>query len=363
MSIVGIRPDIINMCMIVEELDRRKIPNVLVHAGQHYSFFFDKLFFRELGLRKPDWHLGIESGSHGLQTGRLLARSEKVMLAEKPDLVFSFSDANTSLAALAATKLHLKVGHLEAGMRSNDWRMPEEKNRRIVDHISDYLFPPTKIAYRNLIREGISRSRTFLVGKIIADVVNRFAPQIRRSRILEKLGLSRKEYFVATAHRPENVDDPKTMASILKAMQMTYDCLEKEIVYPIHPRTRSSVRRFGLKIPAGIRLTEPLGFFDFAKLESQALCLMTDSGTVQEEGCIFRVPCVTMRISTERQETVEVGSNVVAGLDSKRIFDSVKKMIDTAKEWANPYPVGATRKIVDTALERESDIVTRRVWA
>ena len=361
--VLGIRPDIINYQPIVSELNRRKCDYVIVHTGQHYSYFFDGLFFKQLKFPKPDYHLKVGSGTQAQQLGTLIQRFEKVLLKEKPDLVFSFSDANPALSAIVASKMGIKIAHLEAGMRSYDWRMPEEKNRRLIDSISDYLFTPTLSTKQNLLREGHPTHKIFRVGKLVYDVLNNFKKEIDQNKILEKLQLEKKDYFLVTAHRPENVGFKRPLKNIIESLNELHKKYEKDIIFPIHPRTRKSIKKFGIKLSKGIRLFDPVGFLEFSKLEKNAFCCVTDSGTVQEDSCIFKVPCVTMRISTERPETVEVGSNIVAGLNKKHILKATDIMINRKPNWKNPYgKPNSAKKTIKILEERKSEILEPKVW-
>jgi len=363
MIVLGIRPDIINYQPILKELKRRKCKFTVVHSGQHYSYFFDELFFKQLNFTKPHYNLKVGTGTQAQQLSVLIKKFEKVLLKEKPDLVFSFSDANPSLSGIVASKMGIKVAHLEAGMRSYDWRMPEEKNRRLMDSIADYLFTPTTITRKNLLDEGISSHRIFRVGKLIYDVLDNFRKEIDENNILDRLRIEKNSYFLVTAHRPENVNTKTPLKNILSALGDLNKKYEKPVIFPIHPRTRKSIKNFGLEIPKGIRLYDPVGFLEFSKLEKNAFCCVTDSGTVQEDACIFRVPCVTIRISTERPETVEVGSNIVAGLKKNHILKAVDKMINRKRNWKNPYgKPGTAIKIVNILEERKKEILSPKIW-
>ncbi len=363
MIVLGIRPDIINYQPIIRQLQRRKRDFVIVHTGQHYSYFFDGLFFKQLDFPKPDYHLKVGSGTQAQQLSKLISKFEKVLLKERPDLVFSFSDANPALSAIVASKMGIKIAHLEAGMRSYDWRMPEEKNRRIIDSISDYYFTPTRGTRENLLNEGISSHKIFRVGKPIYDVLYNFREEIEASPILKDLNISSKDYFLVTAHRPENVGPKRPLKSIISTLGKLYQTYEKQIIFPIHPRTRQSIIHHDIKIPKGVHLYDPLGFLEFSKLEKNAFCCVTDSGTVQEDSCIFRVPCVTIRISTERAETVEVGSNIVAGLNRDHILSAVETMVNRKTNWKNPYGKPNSAEKTISALEsRSQEISTPKIW-
>jgi len=361
--VLGIRPDIINLYPIVKELQKRKKEFVIVHTGQHYSYFFDEIFFKQLNFPKPDYHLKVGSGTQAQQLGIMVQRFEKVLKKEKPNLVFSFSDGNPALSGIVASKMGIKVAHLEAGMRSYDWRMPEEKNRRLMDSISDYLFTPTILTKKNLLSEGIPSHRIFQVGKLISDVLETFKNKIEKNDILEQLNIEKKNYFLVTAHRPENVEVKKPLKNIINVLENIHKKYEKPVIFPIHPRTRRAIKKFGFKIPKGVRLFEPLGFLEFSKLEKNAFCCVTDSGTVQEDSCIFKIPCVTIRVSTERSETVQVGSNIVAGLSKKHILEAVDIMLNRKPNWKNPYgKPNCAKKTIKILEDCQKEIMSPKVW-
>ena len=345
--VLGTRPEIIKMAPIVRECQRRQLDHFVLHTGQHYSYSMDRIFFEDLELGGADYNLEVGSGTHGVQTGRILEGTEKVFMDEQPDIVLVQGDTNTVMAAsLAATKLGIKVGHVEAGLRSFDRTMPEEINRVIADHISDYLFAPTEASRQYLADEGINDG-VFVTGNTIVDAVFQ-AKDIaaRRSNILDELGLSSKHYVLATAHRAENVDDRARLAGMLEGMCRAGEDLGLEVLFPMHPRTRGRVREFSLSLE-GIRVIEPVGFLDFLQLESNAGLMLTDSGGVQEEACILGVPCVTLRDNTERPETIEAGANMLAGAEPQRIRSSAKNMIGR-QGWENPFGDGtASKQILD----------------
>jgi UDP-N-acetylglucosamine 2-epimerase (non-hydrolysing) len=269
-----------------------------------------------------------------------------VLLEEKPDVVLVQGDTNTMLAgALAAAKLHIKVGHVEAGLRSYDRRMPEEINRVLADHTSDYLFAPTERSRELLLKEGIGEEKIFVTGNTIVDAVFQNL-KLAKSDVLKEIGLKEKAYILVTAHREENVDDPERFKNILKGIDMVSKELDMPAVYPIHPRSRKMMEKFGFSVNGSIKLIEPLDYLNFLKLEAGAKLVLTDSGGVQEESCILGVPCVTLRDNTERPETVEVGSNVLAGIESDKIAESARRMIVVDKGWKNPFGEGkAAEKI------------------
>ena len=328
--ILGTRPEIIKMSPVIRECEKQSLDYFIFHTGQHYSYNLDKIFFEDLELPAPKYNLDVGSGSHAEETGKMLIGMEKVLKEEKPDVVMVEGDTNTVLAgALAASKLHIKVGHVEAGLRSFDRNMPEEINRVLADHVSDYLFAPTEKAKKNLLEEGIEEDKIFITGNTIVDAVYQNLEIARRKvDILNKLNLSPKEYFLVTAHRQENVDIKERLKGVLEGLELVYRKFNFPIIYPIHPRTKKRIKEFALEVPLGVRLIEPTGFLEFLQLEANAKLVLTDSGGVQEETCILKVPCVTLRDNTERPETLEVGSNVLAGTNQNKILEGVKFMLN-----------------------------------
>jgi len=340
--ILGTRPEIIKMSPVIRELENKGLDYFILHTGQHYSYNLDKIFFEDLELSEPKYNLDVGSGTHAEETGKMLMGIEKVLNEEKPDVVLVEGDTNTVLAgALAATKLHIKVSHVEAGLRSYDRTMPEEINRVLTDHVSDYLFAPTVKARENLLREGIEEDKIFVTGNTIVDAVYQNLEIARRKvDILKKLNLNLKGYFLVTVHRQENVDVKERLKGILDGLELVYNKFDLPIIYPIHPRTMKRIREFGLEVPKGITAIEPLGFLEFLQLEANAKLVLTDSGGVQEETCILNVPCVTLRDNTERPETLEVGSNVLVGVNQNKILEGVNTMLIKERDWNNPFGDG-----------------------
>jgi UDP-N-acetylglucosamine 2-epimerase (non-hydrolysing) len=347
--ILGTRPEIIKMSPIIRKCEKQRLDYFILHTGQHYSYNLDKIFFEDLEIPEAKYNLDVGSGTHAEETGKMLIGIEKVLKEEKPDVVLVEGDTNTVMAgALAASKLHIKVGHIEAGLRSYDRNMPEEINRVLADHVSDYLFAPTEKAKENLLRKGIEENKIFVTGNTIVDTVYQNLEIARRKvNILNKLNLNPEEYFLVTAHRQENVDVKERLKDILDGLELIYHKFNLPIIYPIHPRTKKKIKEFGLEVPKGIELIEPLGFLDFLLLEANAKLVLTDSGGVQEETCILKVPCVTLRDNTERPETLNVGSNVLAGVNRNKIFEGVKTMLSKERNWNNPFGDGkAGEKII-----------------
>ena len=356
--ILGTRPEIIKMSPIVRECQKRRLQYFIIHTNQHYSFNLDRIFFKELNLPLPKYNLKVGSGTHGEQTGKMLIKIEEVLLKEKPDIVLVEGDTNTVLAgALAAVKIHIKVGHIEAGLRSYSEEMPEEINRVLVDHCSNLLFAPTKIAKDILIKEEIPKEKIFITGNTIVDAVSEnLKIAQKKSKILKKLKINKNQYFLVTVHRQENVDNKKRLKNILKGLELVSKNLKFPVIYPIHPRTLKMIKIFNLKIPQNIKIIEPIGFLDFLKLEANALLVLTDSGGVQEETCILKVPCVTLRDNTERPETLKVRSNILADSNPQKIIKSVKTMLNLKRKWKNPFGDGKSgRKILNIIQKYEKE--------
>jgi UDP-N-acetylglucosamine 2-epimerase len=321
LTVVGARPQFIKATAFSRAL-RDCHDEVLVHTGQHYDPQLSDVFFRELELPKPDHHLGVGSGPHGRQTGQMLERLEPVMQLERPDWVVVFGDANSTLAgALAAAKLHLPLAHIEAGLRSFDRRMPEETNRIVADHVADLLFAPTETAMTHLAREGLS-ARARLTGDIMYDSLLQHLPLAeQRSDIMERLGLTRSAYVLATVHRAANTDDLAALGRILDALAM----LEEPVVFPMHPRARLALASSDLETGEHVRAIEPVGYLDMLALERNARMVLTDSGGVQKEAYLLGTPCVTLREETEWPETSAGGWNVLAGTEPARIVAAARR--------------------------------------
>lgn len=338
------------MSPVIRECQRRGIDYFILHSGQHYSYEMDGIFFAELGLPDAKYNLDVGSGSHAEETAKILTGAEKIMAEEKPDIVLVEGDTNTVLAAaLAAVKLGIKVGHVEAGLRSGDRSMPEEINRCLTDHISDYLFAPTEEAKQNLLAEGIDAKKIFFTGNTIVDAVYQGLDIAKnQSDSLSKLNLKKGGYFVVTAHRQENVDVKPKLKGILDGLKLIYDRFNLPVVFSIHPRTRKKLDESGLDIPDGVRLITPPGFIGFLQLEEGAKLILTDSGGVQEEACILRVPCVTLRENTERPETLQAGANILAGTSPEKILECAETMLGRDRDWQNPFGGGdAAKRIIE----------------
>jgi UDP-N-acetylglucosamine 2-epimerase (non-hydrolysing) len=336
MTLFGTRPEIIRLSLIIKHLDRF-CEQVLVHTGQNYVENLSDVFFRELGLRQPDSYLGVRAPGFAEQLGQILAKADEVMEQVKPDRLLILGDTNSGLAAIVAARRGIPVYHLEAGNRCYDDRVPEEINRRIIDHCSTVLMPYTYRSKENLLREGIEPGRIFVIGNPIYEVLNTYAPQIEASDILARLGLEPRCYFLVTMHRAENVNDPSRLTNLLEGLRQLGEKYRQPIIVSLHPHTLDKMRHFGLTIHSKcIQFMSPLGFFDFVALERNSRCVLTDSGTVQEECCIFIVPNVTIRDVTERPETMECGSNILTGAEPETIKQAVDIVLGSPRNWTPP---------------------------
>jgi UDP-N-acetylglucosamine 2-epimerase (non-hydrolysing) len=324
MTILGTRPEIIRLRCVIDVLDA-SADQVLVHTGQNFDHRLSQLFFDELGLRAPDVHMGVRGEGFADQVGQIIARTAALMEEHRPDALLVLGDTNSGLSAIVAQRMGVRVFHMEAGNRCYDDRVPEEVNRRVIDHSSSVLMPYTHRSAANLVREGIERHRVFVTGNPIKEVLDRFADRIGASNVLEDLGVGTERYMLATVHRAETVDVEPRLRSLTAALERAVSEYDMPVVCSLHPRTADRMRSYGVSAEK-VRFVEPLGLFDFVAAEQAAFCVLSDSGTVQEECCIFGVPTVTLRDVTERPETIECGSNVLSGVEP----DSVMACIDLA---------------------------------
>lgn len=339
-SVVGARPNFMKIAPLLRAIDKHNashqspitIHHLLVHTGQHYDYEMSQVFFHDLGLPEPDIYLGVGSGTHAEQTGKVMIEFEKVLLQEKPDLVIVVGDVNSTLAAaLAAVKLHIPVAHVESGLRSYDRAMPEEINRLLTDQISDYLFTPSPDADDNLKKEGVPQEKIFCVGDVMIDSLLYHKPKAEQSQILSQLNLTKQGYALLTLHRPSNVDDKQSLSQIMAALKEI--ACRIQIIFPAHPRTQKMLERFNFDIQSLITnhqllITPPLGYLDFLSLEMNAKFVMTDSGGMQEETTVLNVPCLTLRDTTERPTTITQGTNTLVWNDTSRIIEEASKVLE-----------------------------------
>jgi len=352
MTVLGTRPEIIRLSRIIEKLDALAASHILVHTGQNYDPALSDVFFEQLGIRRPNHYLGARGETFGEQIGQIITLCERIMREERPDRLLILGDTNSALAAIVAKRLAIPVYHMEAGNRCYDDRVPEEINRRVVDHSSDVLMPYTERSRMNLLREGIAGHRVFVTGNPILEVIEHHNEQIEQSDVLERLGLTREKYFLVTMHREENVDVESRLRSLVESLAALHREYNLPVIISTHPRTRKVMSRFQVASDTanGLQFHEPFGLFDFVALERNALCVLSDSGTVQEECCIFGVANVTIRDVTERPETLECGSNMLSGLQEQEILRSVRTVLDEKSQWVPP-PEYMVRNVSATVVK------------
>lgn len=349
--IVGTRPEIIKMAPVIRECQKRGIPYFIIHSNQHYSEEMDSVFFKELKLPAPHYNLGVGSGLHSNQTGNILIEMEPILIQEKPDVVLVQGDTNTVLSgALAASKLGIKVGHIEAGLRSYDRTMPEETNRIMTDHISDFLFAVGPNQHAILTKEGIDGDKIYTVGNTVSDsLFQHLDISASTSTILDDLSVESGKFFLVTAHRASNVDIMANLLELLALFDKLHSKYSQTIVWPIHPRTQSKLKEFGIELPSYLKLLPPIGYLDFIQLQKHAQLILTDSGGIQEEACLLGVPCITLRENTERPESVEVGANVLVGRDADKALAAADRWLSTtssAFDWKNPFGDGHVAELI-----------------
>ncbi len=335
--IVGARPNYMKAAPIYRAM--KKVPEIfrcrLVHTGQHYDDRMFHIFFKELELPEPDVYLGVGSGLHGEQTGKIMIKYEKVVLENRPDLVLVAGDVNSTIAcSLVAVKLHIKAGHIEAGLRSRDWSMPEEINRIVTDNISDFLFTTCREADINLRNEGIPEEKIFFVGNTMIDSLNYYLHRIEEFDTLTDFDLESKKFVLVTLHRPSNVDNGSVFKNIFEVLEEVQKKLP--VIFPIHPRTKKMLNEFGLdnklRNTPNLKITEPLGYLEFLKLQKEAALVLTDSGGIQEETTVLGVPCLTLRKNTERPITITEGTNELVGSDPEKILERTLSILNGEKK-------------------------------
>lgn len=336
MTVLGTRPELIRLSCVIPRLDRLS-DHVLVHTGQNFDPKLSDLFFQELSIRQPDHYLGVKGATIGEQIGKILWECEKVIQRERPDKLLILGDTNSSLAAIIAKRMGIPVFHMEAGNRCFDDRVPEEVNRRIIDHSSDILMPYTERSRQNLLQEGIPVERIYVTGNPIFEVIQNYDSKIRKSTILDQLGLEPQGYFLVTMHRAENVDVEERLRGLAQAFDLMQRKYDLPVIVSTHPHTKMRMEAFGIDAKNdNIRFLPPFGFFDFVTLERNALCTVSDSGTVQEECCIFKRANVTIRDVTERPETLECGSNILSGADPEVVLRCIQTVLEGVVDWRVP---------------------------
>jgi len=336
MTIVGTRPEIIRLSAVIKRLDRT-VDHVLVHTGQNYDHNLNQVFFDDLGLRSPDHYLGVDTSSLGAVLGGVLIETEKVLLAERPDAVLVLGDTNSCIATIMAKRMGIPTYHMEAGNRCFDENVPEETNRRLVDHVADFNLVYTEHARRNLLAEGLHPRRILLTGSPMREVCEIYREQIEASNVLDRLEVEEKGYFLVSAHREENVDSPARLRQLLDCLSAVYERWRLPVIVSTHPRTRKRLETLGAELSGDIRWLEPFGFHDYNQLQLRAACVLSDSGTISEESSILGFPAITLRDSIERPEALDAGAIVMTGLDVGDVLSAVSAAIEGEKA---PIPAG-----------------------
>jgi len=359
-NIVGARPNFVKISPLMQMMQNAPfIDPILLHTGQHYDFNMSESFFKELDIPKPDVYLGVGSASHGKQVAMIMKKFDEFCEEHNPDLVLVVGDVNSTMAcSLVAVKRHIKVAHVEAGIRSFDRSMPEEINRIVTDSVSDILLPPAKDAVENLKKEGHTDDEIFLVGNIMIDTLLKQQSKIQKSEILNELNIGAKEYALLTLHRPSNVDNVTELTNIVNAIESIQQKIK--VVFPVHPRTKNKIEEFGLSARTdsmkNLIMTDPLGYSDFGKLVYESRFVLTDSGGIQEETTIYKIPCITLRENTERSITVWEGTNELAGSDTCLIVDYAEKILN------NNWKSGNVPELWDgKTSERIVDVLTKLI--
>lgn len=369
MTIVGTRPELIKMSRVIAEFDQHT-NHVLVHTGQNYDYELNQLFFEDLGIRKPD-HFLEAVGENAAQTiARVIEKSDAVMEKEKPDAVMLYGDTNSCLAVISAKRRKIPVFHMEAGNRCFDQRVPEELNRKVLDHLSDINLVLTEHARRYLIAEGIRPETIIKTGSHMREVLDHYMPKIEQSDVLKRMGLTANKFFIVSAHREENIDSPENMANMvdtLNALAETYDC---PVIVSTHPRTKKRLDSMELdKLNPHIQFLKPFGFCDYIKLQMEALCVVSDSGTITEEGSLLNLPAITIRNAHERPEGMDVGTLIMSGLKKERVLDAVRVIVaqhDKSKRVmrrVEDYEGGPVSKQLLRIVMSYTDYINRTVWS
>ena len=332
MTIVGTRPEIIRLACVMQELDRY-VNQVIVHTGQNYDYELNEIFFNEMGIRKPDYFMNVDTSSLGNVLGGILVKAEEIMRKEMPDAVLILGDTNSSIAGIMAKRLKIPIFHMEAGNRCFDLNVPEEINRRIIDHIADFNLVYTEHARRHLLSEGLQHRRIYVTGSPMYEVLHKYEDRIKASTILSELNLENQKYFVVSAHREENVDNPEHLRSILTVLNTLAEEYDVPVIVSTHPRTRNRLEAVkDMEIDSRIQFLKPFGFFDYVHLEMHALCTISDSGTISEEASVMKFPAVTIREAIERPEAMDSGSIIMTGLDTDVVLASIALAMDKREE-------------------------------
>lgn len=365
-TLVGTRPEIIRLSQVIKELDRQT-NHILVHTGQNYDYELSQVFFDELGLRKPDYFLEA-LGKTAIETvGNVISKTDEVLLKEKPDAFLVLGDTNSCMGAYAAKRRKIPVFHMEAGNRSYDFRVPEEVNRRVIDHMSDINMPYSELARGNLLREGVAPDRAIKTGSPMNEVLHTYKKKINSSSILKKLALKKDAYFVLSVHREENVDSIKNIEKLVKMLEAISLVYKMPIIFSCHPRTRKKIEELGIVLPQEVKIMKPLGLFDYVHLESNAFCTLSDSGTISEESALLGFPAVNLREAHERPEAMDCGVVIMSGLDSERVLQALEVVKSHQLSGYTPsvpddYAYMDVSKKVIRIIVGYVDYIKRTVW-
>jgi len=348
LTILGTRPEIIRISCVINRLEKHT-NHILVHTGQNYDYELNEIFFEELGVKKPDYFMNVNTSSLGNVYGGIMIKTEEILKKEKPDAVLILGDTNSSIAGIIAKRMKIPIYHMEAGNRCFDMNVPEETNRRIIDHISDFNLCYTEHARRHLISEGLPHRRIYVTGSPMCEVLMTHIEKIKKSDALEKLNIEDKKYFLASIHREENVDNSESLGKLLEALEKIVKSYQMPIIVSTHPRTRNRLEKLGKKdISKKIIFMKPFGFFDYVKLQMHAKCVISDSGTICEESSMLNFPAITVRNAIERPEAMDTGSIVVTGVEPEVIVDAIK--LQTSEDiLKNPVYVPEDYKITNTS--------------
>ncbi len=366
MTIVGTRPEIIKLSEIIKKCDKY-FENILVHTGQNYDYALNEQFFYELGIRKPDYYLGVVGDNLGQTMGNIIAKSYDAMYEQKPDAVLVLGDTNSCLSIISAKRLKIPIFHLEAGNRCFDENLPEEINRRIIDHISDVNLCYTEHARRYLYSEGIKKEYTYVVGSPLTEVLRSNIERINNSQVLEKLGLEKNEYIIVSAHREENIDNEKNFFELMNAINAMAETYDIPVIYSMHPRSKKYIEQRGFVFHSNVRALQPFGFTDYNMLQLNAFCVVSDSGTLPEEGSFFKFPAVSIRTSTERPESLEKGNFIIGSITTKQVLQAVDLAVNMFKNGdLGATTIDYTDENVSTKvvkiIQSYVGIVNRMVW-
>lgn len=366
MTIVGTRPEIIKLSRVIAEIDKY-MEHVLVHTGQNYDYELNEIFFNEMNLRKPDYYLGVEGKTTAEKIGQIISKTDILLEKVKPDAVLLYGDTNSCLSIIAAKRRHIPIFHMEAGNRCFDQRVPEEINRKIVDHLSDINMTLTEHARRYLIREGIQPETVIKTGSCMHEVLNYYRKNIESSMVLHKLKLEANNYFVWSTHREENIDSDKNFTSLVETLMYLCDVYKKKVVFSAHPRTLYKINELNLKMPSLVQIMRPLGFFDYIFLQKNSFCTISDSGTITEEAGLLGFPAVTIRNAHERPEGMDAGVLIMSGLRAERVREAIDIVTTQFSEnglsqKVEDYKAECLSKKVVRIIQSYTEYINRTVW-